>query len=216
MNLKDYYGILDLESSATLPEIKKAYRRLALQLHPDRAPGDPYAAARFADVKEAYEVLTNPARKEYYLQQRWYQQSTGKRKTQAIITPVSLLKQSLELERHVATLDIFRLDKPGLQQYILELFPDDTVEKLRGFREPETIREIIALVLRSVSPLPPDFRNPIIMQLQKLAEGDPDSLHKIEVFETSSRKKHRREKYGTLLIILITVILTLLIWLTGR
>ena len=51
MYLKDHYKILELELSATLPEIKKAYRRLALQYHPDKTQDDPYAAAHFIDVK---------------------------------------------------------------------------------------------------------------------------------------------------------------------
>ena len=67
MHLKDYYNILSIEPSATLSEIKKAYRKLAHQSHPDKNQNDPYASALFAEIKEAYEVLTNPTKKEYYL-----------------------------------------------------------------------------------------------------------------------------------------------------
>ena len=126
MHLKDYYAILEIETSASATEIKKSYRRLAQQFHPDKNQADPYAVAQFHQIKEAYEVLTNPSRKEYYLQQRWYNQSIGKKKTQDAITPVTVLKQSLELEKYVSTLDIFRMDKEGLEQYILELLSNDT------------------------------------------------------------------------------------------
>ena len=81
IELKDYYSILELQPSATLQEIKKAYRRLALQYHPDRTNNDRYAAVHFTEIKEAYEVLTNPTKKEFYLQQRWYHQSMGKKFT---------------------------------------------------------------------------------------------------------------------------------------
>ena len=91
MHLKDYYSILEIESSATQAEIKKAFRKLAHQYHPDKNQHDPYANAQFVEVKEAYELLTNPAKKEYYLQQRWYEQSIGKKKKQDIITPVTVL-----------------------------------------------------------------------------------------------------------------------------
>jgi DnaJ-class molecular chaperone with C-terminal Zn finger domain len=67
--------------------------------HPDKNPNDKYAEAQFNEIKEAYEVLTNPVKKENYLQQRWYNQSIGKRRTAETITPVSILKLVLELER---------------------------------------------------------------------------------------------------------------------
>jgi len=216
MHLKDYYGTLELEPSATLSEIKKAYRRLALQLHPDKKGNDPYAAARFAEVKEAYEVLSDPGKKEYYLQQRWYEQSTGKRKKQAIITPVSVLHQTIELERYVARLDMFRLDKNGLQQYILELFPDSTINQLHTFNEPGTIREITGLALRSLQPLPWDLRHKILEQLQKLAGADEQSVRLLQEFRSRSDKKQRRDKYSLIIIIAVTFFLCLLIWLSAR
>lgn len=215
MHLKDYYGILEVETSATLPEIKKAYRRLALQFHPDTKQDDPYATARFTEIKEAYEVLTNPAKKEYYLQQRWYDQSLGKRKKQDIITPVTVLKQALELEKYISTLDVFRMDKEGLQQYMLGLLTDNNIEQLKQFNEPETTREIIHAMIRAMQPLPNLFTKDIVVQLFKLAEGDTLARGQIERFVQHAEKKSRREKYSLIIIIAVTVILCLLIWLAG-
>jgi DnaJ family protein B protein 4 len=50
--------------TATVPEIKQAYRKLVMIYHPDKNNDDPYALARFNEVKEAYEVLMNPGKKE--------------------------------------------------------------------------------------------------------------------------------------------------------
>src|SRR6185369_13859563 len=99
--IKDYYGILQLPSSATVSEIKQAYRRLAMTWHPDKNPNNAYAKTQFEEIKEAYEVLTNPARKDLYLQERWYDQSIGRKKTAVAVTPVNILKLILELERYV-------------------------------------------------------------------------------------------------------------------
>jgi len=216
MHLKDYYSILKLETSATIPEIKKAYRKLALRLHPDKNHNDPYAAAQFAEIKEAYEVLTDPAKKEYYLQQRWFNQSRGKRASQAVITPVNILLQTLELEKQVSTLDVFRMDKKGLQEYILELLNDSTIAQLQPFHEVETNREIIKTVIRALQPLPPAYTGSILTQLDKLSAGDPIAGATIEGFIRRSGQKARREKYSLILIIAATLILCLLIYFAGR
>ncbi|MBP8115417.1 MAG: DnaJ domain-containing protein [Chitinophagaceae bacterium] len=216
MHLKDYYAILEIETSASATEIKKSYRRLAQQFHPDKNQADPYAVAQFHQIKEAYEVLTNPSRKEYYLQQRWYNQSIGKKKTQDAITPVTVLKQSLELEKYVSTLDIFRMDKEGLEQYILELLSNDTINKLKQFNEPDTSSQIVQITLRTINVLPPHYSKTVLSQLQVLAESNENSLRQIQSIVIKTNKKHQREKYSLLIIIGITIILCLLIFLAGR
>ncbi|GAA5805270.1 hypothetical protein EDC94DRAFT_603024 [Helicostylum pulchrum] len=60
---KDYYKVLGLSKSATETEIKKAYRKLALQYHPDKNDGDLKAEARFKEVGEAYTILSDPEKK---------------------------------------------------------------------------------------------------------------------------------------------------------
>lgn len=57
---KDYYKILGVEKTADENQIKKAYRKLAIVHHPDKNPGDPNAEARFKDISEAYETLSDP------------------------------------------------------------------------------------------------------------------------------------------------------------
>ena len=63
---QDYYAILGVGRSATTEEIKKAFRRLARETHPDANPNDPEAEARFKLAAEAYEVLSNPERRQRY------------------------------------------------------------------------------------------------------------------------------------------------------
>lgn len=216
MRLKDYYNILKLEPSATIPEIKKAYRKLALQYHPDKNHKDQYTLVQFTEIKEAYEVLTNPAKKEYYLQQRWYNQSVGQRKTQEVITPVTVLLQALELEKYVASLDVFRMDKEGLQQYILDLLPDSTIEQLKKFNEPETNRQIIITIIKAMNPLPQTYTLAVITQLKKLSTDDEIAIAAIYILIQKTQKKSRREKYSFIIIIAATLILCLLIYLAGR
>ncbi|MBL7140457.1 MAG: molecular chaperone DnaJ [Planctomycetes bacterium] len=62
----DYYAILGVQRNASAEEIKKAYRRCAVQYHPDRNPGDAAAEARFKQCAEAYEVLSDPDKRARY------------------------------------------------------------------------------------------------------------------------------------------------------
>lgn len=66
MSKKDYYSLLNVSRSATADEIKKAYRKLAMQYHPDKNPGDKKAEEKFKEFSEAYEVLSDPKKREMY------------------------------------------------------------------------------------------------------------------------------------------------------
>jgi len=59
MDYKDYYKILGVSKSATQDEIKKAYRKLAMEYHPDRNPGNKEAEEKFKKIAEAYDILVN-------------------------------------------------------------------------------------------------------------------------------------------------------------
>ena len=63
---RDYYEILGVAKDATADQIKSAYRKLAMKYHPDRNPDNPEAKEKFTEVSEAYEVLSNPEKRQRY------------------------------------------------------------------------------------------------------------------------------------------------------
>jgi curved DNA-binding protein len=82
MHYRDYYQILNVSKNASQDEIKKAYRNLAREYHPDVNPDDPNAEEKFKDINEAYQVLSDKEKREKYdrfgSQWKQYQQTGGR------------------------------------------------------------------------------------------------------------------------------------------
>jgi curved DNA-binding protein CbpA len=215
MQVKDYYRILDLEPAANLTEIKKAYRRLAQQFHPDKNSGNPLSMIRFAEIKEAYEVLSNPSKKNYYLQQRWYQQSIGRKKFQQAFTPVSLLQQSLELERYVSKLDAHRMDRQGLLEYTIGLIPDEVIEKLNAFKDEGINKQIIQLILAAAQHLTLNQLFILGDQVKKIEPLD-FSQRQVDIFIERKKRSDNWEKAIPWLVLLAVLFFCLVIFFSNR
>lgn len=169
MELKDYYAILELKPPVSQAEIKKAYRKLAQIYHPDKTGTDPYAHSRFTDIKEAYEILTNPSRREEYHQQRWFFRSQGIQTSAETITPFYILKKMLALERRIARIDQFRSNHHPIVFEIEHLMSKENMEVLNTFNDQEINQEILRSVLRCMKYLP--FKS--ISQLSQHFESFP-------------------------------------------
>ena len=108
------------------------------------------------------------------------------------------------------------MDKEGLKQYTLSLLADSTIEQLKKFIEPQTIRQIIITILKAMNTLPQAYTGAIISQLKKLSADHEMAEKEVAAFIQQTEKKSRREKYSLIIIIAATLILCLLIWLAGR
>jgi len=215
MELKDYYQILELPPSASRLEIKKAYRRLALLHHPDKNGNTASSEFMFSEIKTAYEILSNPATKATYLQHRWYKQSTGSKKTQTILTPESVLKQAIELERYIATVDSNRMDKQGLYNYITEIIAPEVIEKLNAYNDLQINDSIIQtfilcaplLSIESLEPL-----QKILLSLQSSTSVKKEIKFKIK----NIQQQMRREKKMLWLVLLVVLLLCFIIYISGK
>src|SRR2546430_1064804 len=91
-NKRDYYEVLGVGRSATEEEVKRAYRKLAVQFHPDKNPDDPHAEEKFKELGEAYDVLMDPDKRAAYDRFGHVDFFTFRRHVPAVTAPVRLLK----------------------------------------------------------------------------------------------------------------------------
>lgn len=113
--MTDYYKLLGLTQNATLEEIKKAYRHLALKYHPDKNPGNKTAEEMFKQVSRAYSVLSDVEERKAYdykinqsRSQQTSKQSSHRQQSndgQYYLTPQAVLEVFQNLRKSVASLD---------------------------------------------------------------------------------------------------------------
>ena len=110
MAVKDYYKLLQVEPNADFTTIKKAFRKLAMQYHPDKNEGSLSSTSYYRELQLAYEVLSNPKKREEYHYQRWLEKSMG-HELDAAISVDQVLQLFIHTERCIHEMDKFRTDK---------------------------------------------------------------------------------------------------------
>jgi molecular chaperone DnaJ len=215
--LKDYYRVLEVSPQSTPLEIKKSFRRLAMLYHPDKHDEDKIASAQYREIQEAYDTLTDPYKKEAYLQQRWYEQSMGRKlKGSAPLTSSTILRDALSLEKYISTLDPFRIDKEGLLQYIQQLLSDDAIEILLTENEPGILSTITGILLQSGKVFTLEQAEKLTLLLDKISKKNSAESIAIQQYRSRKTKESNRDRWKIPIILIVTVLLCLLIYLSGK
>lgn len=214
--LKDYYKILEIPPAANLREVKKAYRALAFKYHPDTNTDNNYAATHFLDIQEAYSILSNPARRRQYDEERWLNGMSNRAKDRHIVTPHWVLLESRKLSAHMATIDIYRMSHSALYDYIFLLLSDTHMAVLKQADDAEANRAIVKELLQATRHLRHQYMEPVGRRLAELAVGDNDMLNSISVQVSKSRQQDKWERLKPLLIAIVAIALSILMYFYAR
>lgn len=162
MEYKDYFKTLNVDRNASEDGIKRAYRKLALQYHPDRNPGDKQAEEKFKELNEAYQVLSDPAKRARYEQlgesySRWQQRGAPQGGFNWEDWATSAPRENVRVEYG----DIEDMFGGGFSEFFRRIFggvPDmETVNVGRGRPQTRTAR--------------PSFEQEVTISLQEAFQG---------------------------------------------
>lgn len=212
MPVKDYYTTLGIPPQASQEEIKKAYRRLALQYHPDKNPDDPYALAQFTEIKEAWEVLSNLGKRQRYHEERWLQRSEGRDFASGeALTPVSVLKRILQLEKDIQQHDHYRMNHHAMAEKAAEQLSNDIQEKVRQFKDGDIEQQVIYAGLRIGDMLA--YRQSTILWRQLQVWAAPHTSLKTAVQQQMHRHQRRAfiERWQWAAVLLVAALVCVLI-----
>jgi len=213
MPLKDYYRILEVSPQATEGDIKKAYRRLAMQYHPDRQQDDQVAAAYFREIQEAYDTLTDPGKKDAYLQQRWYQKSMGKRMAgMRALTSVDILRDMLRLDKYISLQDPYHLDKPGLLDHMLQVLSPEALAQLEAEPDPDVLGVVLTTALSCGRHLNPRQAMTLAERLTRLAEAEPRLKPLLEDYVATARMERFWEGLRMPILLAVSLVICYIIF----
>jgi len=208
---KDHYQTLGLSPGATAEQIKKAWRKLVFDLHPDKTGDDAAASVRFSEIQHAYEVLSDPIKKIQFLQERWLRKAQGKDLSSSYDDLAGWVKECLAVEKNTNTQDPDRINPQQLHSQIEQLAHSEKIDTLRQYDDPEALLTGARLLLLAAMILP----YPLFEQISEhFCKIEPENLTwQNEIQKALRQKKNSRnwERYRIFLLILITMLLCKLI-----
>jgi hypothetical protein len=149
MTQKDYYQILDVHPTCTMLEIKKAYRKLALQYHPDTNNNNPFFVEKFKEIKIAYEILSNAESRKKYHSSVYFENYIKE------VTNINdILLKVAQLKNYVTNSNTDKIDQVLLLNYLLDLLSPSNVVIILNSNNESIKNEIFESIISSTKILP--------------------------------------------------------------
>lgn len=212
MMSKDYYKILEISPAATIADIKKSFRRLALLYHPDRNFGSNLHEAKFKEIKEAYEVLSDARQRHEYNRQRNNKPQPEKKQTYRQPTAETILNQTIALRKKISGADPHRINQYALYKQIQHLLAIQNILIVKNYNNLTINKRIIDEVIFCSQFLPFPYIEKICLHLTELAGTDNDTYRKIYNFSKEARWRSFWNKYKFVAAVFVAFILCVLIY----
>ncbi len=213
---KDYYHILKIAPTAPADEIKKAYRKLALLFHPDRNPNNQLANREFAEIAEAYSILSDEQKRKSYDNRYNYQSLTNS------INPFrptvrSALQQCINLRNHLAVTNPYQLDYDVLFYLINDLSTKTHTTLFAASTETNAVSAFIEHYLFCCQFLPIGYSQTLCKKLEPILAKHKSQVPTVEKFLRNKRMDYWFDHYEGLIVFGITIFICLFaIWFGKR
>jgi curved DNA-binding protein CbpA len=208
--LKDYFAILGVKPSADNSEIKQAYRKLAMNYHPDKHQQDPEKTILYDQIREAYETLTEPAKRDEYLKERWRQKAAGIKFEDDLISGDVILKKAIELNQQLRYADPDRLNESRVRNQFNQVISDEMIAILVRQNDHELNSTVVSILIDTLKPLSLALCTELIPQIIKIPTDDHSIKRCTEILK-QKRELLFWEKRKIWIVLLLTIALCLAI-----
>ena len=213
--MKDYFSILQISPSAGAAEIKRAYRKLAHEYHPDKHHQDPHKTDLYEQIREAYLILTDPGKRSRYLEERWLLKAKGLHADTHLSTAPQLLKKAIELNRLISDMDPYRLKTEWIIQQFKQLLNPENQQVLKREQDQAITLTFFSLLLDTLVKLPYTLCESLAPIIRTIQPDDSFISIRLNALLLKKKRASKWQKSKGLLILLLTLLLCLLIGFNG-
>lgn len=212
MAFKNYYKTLGVNPDSSQDMIKKKFRLLAQQYHPDKNAGHEFATAQFREIQEAYEILSNPSkRKQYYFEWKSHC-SPADNYYESNNDPSVILNDCIRINKEIDRMDRFRINKDSIFRQLNEILSESNINLLLFHKDEKLNSSIITQILAAARAIPFRHITSVTNSLITIAGTDHTSIKKITTFNKTTKRQYYWEKNYPLLVLLITLSICILIY----
>ena len=215
VSVKDYYRVLNIPSSASAEEIKKAFRKMALLYHPDRNSNTKLATEKFTEIQEAYSILSDLKKRTAYNYQRYSYNLTNQAYRQLAYSVDDILQLAIKLRNNVSRMDPYRIDRDHLFFEITDILSAHNLDILHS-SDPVTNRKVIQLIVASTGPLSFVNKKEITKKLHTINANDSITKKYLQQYVNESTQQYYWGRYKIYIALAAAVLFCVAVFYSGK